>query len=153
MELTTLFRLVRSLFLNDKVEVVTNELSLPSDDPALATLLKKKKFKQSFIDGIIQVNNCKFKWADPTDTNICGLAEIMDIESIVNCTCEEDVDEDEEGVAPLDKFHLVDMVRPDRAVGIFSGKYASDSLYMYRMNGGMELTNQGPHFNRVAHAC
>lgn len=39
------------------------------------------------------------------------------------------------GVAPLDKFHLVDMVRPDRAVGIFSGKYASDSLYMYRMNG------------------
>ena len=108
---------------------------VPSNDPALVALLKKKKFKQSFIDVIMQVNNCTFKWVDPKDTNICGLALIQGIESIVNCTCEEDVDEEEEGVAPLDKFHLVDMVRPDRAVGIFSGKHAGDSLYMYSMNG------------------
>jgi hypothetical protein len=136
MEMTTIFKLVRSLFMNEKVEVVTNELQLPSTDQALISLLQKHGFKESFIEGIMQVNNCEFKWIDPSTPNVVGLANILSVEDVI--ASKADYKEIGRDSPSFKHFHLVDMVRPDWGVGIFSGKLATNSLYVERSNGRAE---------------
>lgn len=121
-----------SFYYNDTIEVTTDDFST-NDDQTQIKVLKKKKFKQSFIDGIMKANNCKFEWQDVNDSNIIGTTNILAIDDIIESTADYShlVDEDES----FKHFHIVDLVRPEIIVGIFSGDYATNSLYLEESDG------------------
>lgn len=118
-----------SLITNDKIQRTRNSVR-PNEAPSQIALLKKSKFKQSFIDGIMQVNNCEFEWNDPNDIDICGSAKILPIDDIINSYVMKRTDSDytDDNEHWLD-FKIVDSVRPEWQVGIFCGKNATNSLY------------------------
>jgi len=118
-----------SLFSNKRVEIVDNRIS-PSEDNSQIPLLRKHGFKESFIEVIMQVNNCEFKWSDPEDIDICGSSRILSIEDIINSYVLKRTDYDyrDEDEHWLD-FKIVDSVRPEWQIGIFCGKNATNSLY------------------------
>ena len=80
-----IFDLGMSLYTNDNITVIKDNYST-NVDPTQIDLLKKKKFKQSFIDVILQVNNCSFEWEDANGLNEnnynVGKSSILPIDKI-----------------------------------------------------------------------
>ena len=125
------FDFVNGLYDNMKVQTVVDQAAI-NEDSSLIPLLRKHGFKESFVEGIMQVNNCEFKWKDKENRGHYryGNAKILSIERICQdweLNEEEDPDRDE-----LNYFHFVDDVTEEWGVGIFSGEYACDSLYIYQ---------------------
>jgi hypothetical protein len=121
-----------SFYYNDDIEVVVDNFSA-NEDPSQIPNLEKKKFKQSFIDEIIKVNNCQFEWHDVNNSNILGTTNILEIKGIIESTADYThlVNEDE----AFKHFHIVDLVRPEIVIGVFSGDYATNSLYLEESDG------------------
>lgn len=125
------YNLLNSFYVKDGfgIRVVDADFD-PSEEPNLDALLKRKKFKQSFINGIMQVNNCRFEWVDPKDEDIIGKAEILEMERLGKNPCNPEKGKDAPDELPLRSFYFVDSVQPEWQVGIFCGKHAGDSLYL-----------------------
>lgn len=125
-------RLIDSFFSNEQIEL-TKQSALVNKEPEQFLRLANEAFKQSFIDGIMKVNNCQFEWNDVNDRNILGAANILSIDKIMESTADYAhlVDEDE----AFEHFHIVDLVRSEIVIGIFSGPYATNSLYLEESDG------------------
>ncbi len=128
--------LLLAFYMNDNIEVVDNN-TIANEDSTQIPLLEKKKFKQSFIDGIMKVNNCSFEWVDLKNADIIGKAKILSIEKIIDAWVidEDDIAFDEEEDGHLLNFRVVDRVQEEWCVGIFIGENASNSLYFYEWDG------------------
>jgi hypothetical protein len=74
-----------------------------------------------------------FEWKDPNNTNILGTANILSIDGIIESTADYAHLVDEE--PSFGNFHIVDLVRPEIVIGIFSGDYATNSLYLEESDG------------------
>lgn len=124
-----------SFYENDKIKVEKTIYNV-NEDPAQIDLLKKKKFKQSFIDTIIQVNDFSFIWEDVNGLNEnpynAGFSNILPIKEICSNWKLYNKEYHDEGYEHLKHFYIVDTISPwkEWSVGIYAGKDASDSLYI-----------------------
>jgi hypothetical protein len=129
------YDLIDSFYLKEDIKI-ENVTIASNEDDSQTILLEKKKFKQSFIDDIMKVNNCMFEWVDPNNADIIGKAKILSIDRIIDSyvITKDDDDFDSNEKHWLD-FKIVDQVQEEWCVGIFCGKNATNSLYFYEWDG------------------
>jgi hypothetical protein len=134
-ELENLNLLTVSFYLNDNITLKEKSVE-PIIDSTQIKFLENKKFKQSFINGIMKENNCEFKWVDENDADIIGKCNILTIDRIIESYV---ISKDDDDYTNDDKhwldFKIVDQVQEEWCVGIFCGKNATNSLYFYEWDG------------------
>jgi hypothetical protein len=129
----------------NELEVTEHNVGQPLGSSDL-DLLKSTQFKDSFSKVIPYFTNVHLQWKWDGEDYIEGNCEIPDIKVICSdWNLYDDSMDDEPDFEPLKYFKIVDCLSENYAVGIYSGPYATNSLYFYEYDGvprylGLDLT-------------